>query len=507
MITHARIAGVLVGLALLAIFLAVPAIPLTIAPAERVTNGQFENGFDRDGVGRGWQSFDSGGRAEYVWQDEVWEPALWDGSHGQLIAIRISDGPAPDADHLAGIYQTIAVTAGETYQFSFHGALRALTDSRPAEGNDCRVQWGVDHAGGSDARAVEDWVDVPWFRLTGPEDPVLMDTYETSITAGGDRFTLFLRLRRAWNATTSHCRLNLDGISLRQGRLAIEAADAPVDGPVVTLVAPAYVAAGEPALLQLTCTDPTGIAAVILYDDGAEVDRIVYGGDILSAQAEFEWLPADAGPHLLRAEVISVAGRVGLASQSVAIGAQGEHIINGGFEEGFGADGVAAGWRRFYTGSPVGYGWSEGIEVPTAGRTARSQRITVSTADWIDAAQSRYAGVYQRVVGLRVGATYRLRIQGHLGASGSGANPLAADLQYGIDWSAGSDPGRVNAWRDLPLSRFDGEAGVGIYHDFTETLVAPASSMTLYIRLKRPLDEASGEIALSLDDVNLTGYQ
>ncbi len=94
-------------------------------------------------MGNGWKWFNNGGQATYGYYDETWAPVIDDGQHSQLLEVNTFCRGGSDADCYSGIYQTVAVTPGETYELSMYGMLRALADDRIATtiATGCSTGW------------------------------------------------------------------------------------------------------------------------------------------------------------------------------------------------------------------------------------------------------------------------------------------------------------------------------------------------------------------------------
>ena len=185
--------------------IAVPGIQLAGGATERLTNGDFESGFDSTPagfVGSGWHWFHNGGEARYGFYDETWAPVIHDGQHSQLIEINTFCRGGSDADRYAGIYQTVAVVPGESYEFSLHGMLRALTNDPDRSGYNYRVQYGIDYSGGTDWTGVENWIEIPWDTVYPRLSPGSMQSFSTSLTATGPRLTIFIRAWKKWGTVS-----------------------------------------------------------------------------------------------------------------------------------------------------------------------------------------------------------------------------------------------------------------------------------------------------------------
>jgi hypothetical protein len=176
--------------------------------SERVRNGSFEAGFEDHSLGQGWNSFNNGS-AIFEFIDETWPPAVFDGEHAQRIQVREASQP----DRYAGIYQTVNVMPGETYDLSLHGQIRTGEGNINASQYGYRMQLGIDYDGGQDWTAVEDWIELPWDEQRFDSDFLFFYDYTTSVVAAGSRLTLFIR---SWNKWPDPGRVEytLDAISL-----------------------------------------------------------------------------------------------------------------------------------------------------------------------------------------------------------------------------------------------------------------------------------------------------
>ncbi|MFZ5918101.1 MAG: hypothetical protein ACOYZ7_14255 [Chloroflexota bacterium] len=174
-------------------------------PKELLTNGNFEGGFATDGVAKGWMPFSSAD-AHSVWFDDTWDLLVQEGEHSQLISIV---DPVYN-DRYAGIYQTVQVLPGKTYQLSLYGLVRANT---PAEQYGHRLYVGWDDNGGSDWQTVENWIELDWDQQPLVADAFTIDHFATEITPTGKSLTLFIRGHSKW-PRTSEANFNLDNVSL-----------------------------------------------------------------------------------------------------------------------------------------------------------------------------------------------------------------------------------------------------------------------------------------------------
>ena len=200
-----RIALLVVVLGLLVI------MPVQGADPNLIKNGGFEEGF-AGGVGLGWASFNNGGNCSYGFRSEGWEPVLWDGRASQLIVIKSGGG---DPDRYAGIYQTVAVVPGTTYELTIHGMVRSSEGSVAASGYGYRVEWAIDHNGGTDWQSLGPgaWHELDWYEWPLDSSGYL-ETFTTDVQATSSKLTLFLRAWKKWAEPGTEGSYNLDGISL-----------------------------------------------------------------------------------------------------------------------------------------------------------------------------------------------------------------------------------------------------------------------------------------------------
>jgi hypothetical protein len=209
--------GTLLALSALVVgFLVLPSIA---GPADNlVANGDFEGGFGVDGVAYGWHKFDNGGDMTASFHDDTWAPVVYDGTHSQLVEINTISSGAPEPNRVAGVYQTLSVNAGTTYELCLHGMLRALWGDPDSIGWGYVANVGIDHDGGTDwsALSAEDWTDVPWDTVhprTEPGDE--MDSFCMNVKAESNSLTLFIRLWKKWPTAGREVLLNVDGITFK----------------------------------------------------------------------------------------------------------------------------------------------------------------------------------------------------------------------------------------------------------------------------------------------------
>ena len=187
---------------------------------ERVRNGSFESGFEAHSVALGWTPF-SNGAAVFEFLEETWPPAVYDGEHAQRIQVREASQP----DRYAGIYQTVSVVPGETYNLTLNGQIRSGEGDIKTSQYGYRMQLGIDYKGGQDWTAVEDWVELPWDEQRFDSDFLFFYDYTTPVVATNSRLTIFVRSWNKW-ADPGRVEYTLDAISLTgatpSGEIAVD---------------------------------------------------------------------------------------------------------------------------------------------------------------------------------------------------------------------------------------------------------------------------------------------
>ncbi len=501
--------------ALVAAVVAVPGIQFAGGAVERLTNGDFESGFYATpfgSVGNGWGWFTNGGAACYGFYDETWDPVVYDGEHGQLLEINTFCGDGTDPDRYAGIFQSVAVVPGETYELSLYGMLRALADDPDRTGFNYRVQYGIDFAGGGNWASVDNWIEVPWDTVHPRLVPGTIDSFTTTVEATGPRLTLFIRAWKKWGTSNRELDVNLDAISLR-GAMPVEADGA----PSVRLEAPAFPVVGWPQKVEVHGSNGVGVTLLGLFDLPAAggvttVGYVQFDVGLLTVNRVFTWTPQTPGSHLLVAAALDTEGRVATELATVVVGQEGEFLVNGSFEDGFQAvpsGDVGNGWGWFVNVGGARYGFYDDTWTPVVHDGKHGQLIEINTFDVESADPDRYAGIYQTVSGLTPGATYRLSLRGMLRALADDPDRSGYNyrLQWGYDPSAGENWTLVDNWVEIPFDTVHPRLVPGSMEAYTVEFKAPAEKITLFVRAWKKWGTVGRELDANLDAISLTGYK
>jgi len=158
-----------------------------------IENGGFEWGFGEDGVAAPWQKFTNGG-AKSIFMPEPWPLAIRNGDQAQRITIYEAYLP----DRYAGIYQRLAVEAGQPYRLTLYGQIRSGAGDVTISQYGYKMQYAIDWQGGTDWQAIpkDKWVELPWDEQLLDSPDVEFLKFSTSVTPPTNRITLFIR---AWN--------------------------------------------------------------------------------------------------------------------------------------------------------------------------------------------------------------------------------------------------------------------------------------------------------------------
>ena len=440
-----RTLNLMVVLAMIFALLSVAFTPQRSAAANVnvLQNGSFEQGFAPQGgcgqVGSGWQCFTNGGAANYGFYDDQWQPTVGDGKHSQLIEINAKGISAPDADRYAGIYQTVAVVDWAEYTLNLSGMIRTTV----AGGDPWRYRVQVGWSAGRNAnwQTVTNWKDVGWDTYYQRLSPGAFLNYSTKFMAEDDYVTLYVRAWKKWGVAEEEIDINLDGIALTGP--ALWAADMGVQ-PVVQ--------AGP---------DPNAVAQ-----------------------------PAMPQPAM--------------ASQGTTTCK--EVVVNGGFEQGFNplAIGhVGKSWGQFTNDGAANYGFYDDQWPPVVAEGQHSQLIEINTKGIAAGDADRYAGIYQRISGLKVGAQVELTIKGMLRGAGNADDANRFEAQWG--WNAGNntDWKQVKNWAGMNLGPIYVRTEPGTLGTYTMRFAAPATDLVLFVRGWKKWGVAEVEMDLNLDAISL----
>jgi hypothetical protein len=193
----------------------VPGLAAT-KPVEILSNGGFEEGFYTapvGAVGNGWGWFTNGGRVNYGFSDDQWDKVVFEGEHSQRIEMNTFGISDASTDRFVGIYQSVEVVAGETYNVD----LRRLIRSNRQRGDRWAymIQVGWTDGKTADWTAVSQWLDAPRSTFYPRGEPGNFRRFRTTITPQDSSGTLYIRIWKKWGHSDVGVDVNLDAISLK----------------------------------------------------------------------------------------------------------------------------------------------------------------------------------------------------------------------------------------------------------------------------------------------------
>jgi hypothetical protein len=185
------------------------------ANAEFLVNGNFEGGFQGNGVANNWSGFTHGGaNTQYTFIDDTWASVVYDGSHSQLIGINSLGFSVGDADRYAGICQKVSgLAVGAQYQLTVRGWIRTQAGD-PEMASGYGVQYGLDPTASGDWKVIGNWTVLDFGQPTPMLSPDAVKTTTVMFAARGTDLTLCVRLWKKWQTAQRAVNMNLDGLSL-----------------------------------------------------------------------------------------------------------------------------------------------------------------------------------------------------------------------------------------------------------------------------------------------------
>lgn len=435
-------------IAALALVLVASLIPAGAAPmasaGDLIYNGGFENGFVFNPscggmVGTGWGCFTNGGTAVYGFYDDMWNRSVYAGLHSQLIEINTKE-KGGDNGRNAGIFQTVHVVPGATYDMSLKGMIRA--DDHGGDPWRYRVYVGFDYSGGANWQAVSDWRELPWDTYYPRTDPGSFSSYSTRVTPSGSSLTVFVRTERRWGTWYEETDFNLDAISLFGP-----------SHPVVMPVNP----------IPPVVTDPV---VTVPPTDGGYYPPPAQPGDS-SAVAPVP-PPVQVTPPIAVLPPVQVCAGPNL-------------IFNGGFENGFAANGVGFYWSGFTNGGRANYGFYDEMWPPVVSEGSHGQLLEINSKGLAATDPDRIIGILQRVK-LQPGMTYEISFDSAMREApvASDEDPYRYMVEWGYSTSGTTDPAQMLFRERVPLDTIlpRTDPGDDAMQAYSTQFVAPAGGYT-----------------------------
>lgn len=183
-------------------------------------------------------------------------------------------------------------------------------------------------------------------------------------------------------------------------------------------------------------------------------------------------------------------------------------VANGNFEGGFNATSighVGKSWGWFTNGGAANYGFYDEQWPPVVSDGSHGQLIELNSKGIYPADADRYAGIYQKISGLKQGTTYQLTVKGQLRGTNIGPDANAFAAQWGYASGGDTDWAKVTNWQILDLGSIYPRTSPGAMATATVKFTAPASEIVLFIRGWKKWATSETEMDLNLDSISLSG--
>jgi LysM repeat protein len=186
----------------------------------------------------------------------------------------------------------------------------------------------------------------------------------------------------------------------------------------------------------------------------------------------------------------------------------GEFLKNGHFERGF--YGMPHGdvgnmWVAFHNGGEATYGFYDDTWPPVVADCKHSQLIEINTFCRGGSDSDRYAGIYQKVHGLKKGARYKLSMVGMMRALADDEDREkdAYRVQWGYTANGSTNPEDVRRWVTLPWTKVYVREEPGPMLGYSTIFQAPSDKITIFIRAWKKWGTTRKEFLVNLDAIKL----
>lgn len=188
-------------------------------------NGDFEDGFETNGVGYYWWPYNNGGAANYGYYDDMWPPVVASGEHAQLLEINSKGWMPADPQRWIGITQDAFVEPGATYQLSLKTMIREAADHSDEESHRYEVYWGYQsHSAGahpiepaiSDIGELDSLYGVPVSDISLRTAPGAYTSYSKTFQASDEVMWFYLLGLKKWATEEREVDFDFDDVQLRK---------------------------------------------------------------------------------------------------------------------------------------------------------------------------------------------------------------------------------------------------------------------------------------------------
>ena len=182
-------------------------------------------------------------------------------------------------------------------------------------------------------------------------------------------------------------------------------------------------------------------------------------------------------------------------------------LANGGFEDGFDADGTAIHWTPYNNGGLANYGYYDDQWAPVVADGAHAQLLEINSRGYEPTDENRWIGIDQRVSNLTAGATYQLSLKAMIREA---ARHMDDDKwRYQVYWGMKNNGGQITNVSELeslngiPVSDIYLRTAPGPYTSYSTTFTAPSSDVRLYLLGQKKWANPEREVNFDFDSVEL----
>jgi LysM repeat protein len=457
-------------------------------------NGGFEGGFRQIPgcgiVGVQWECFTNGGAANYGFYDDQWEPVVYAGKFSQLIEINTKGLAAGDNDRFAGLAQTARVVPGESYKLSLRGMIRSTSTQGDPWRYSVQVGWLEGPRG--DWQDVTNWTDTGWNTFFARETPGAFSAFEARFVPKSEVITVFVRVWKKWGVAFEELDVNLDEIALEgpsaQRPMGKDAMGQAAMGQAEMSQMPMMGGTGGPMGDMSGMARPSdrpGSMPAEAMQAPMQAPMMPMGKDMPAMEA-----PMTYRPQIVTGESMSCSGQ--------------NLIFNGSFEQGFVAvpwGEVGRGWEAFTNGGAANYGfYDEQWDIVVADGD-HGQLIEINSKAVFPTDPDRYAGIAQRIGGLKPGQVYEFTVRGGLRGVGNEEDPT----RFAAEWGISSQPNwqSVDEWTYMDFGPIQVRTEPSPLAQYRVRFEAPSQSIVLFIRGWKKWAITNVEMDFNLDAISL----
>ncbi|MCO6449972.1 MAG: LysM peptidoglycan-binding domain-containing protein [Caldilineales bacterium] len=182
-------------------------------------------------------------------------------------------------------------------------------------------------------------------------------------------------------------------------------------------------------------------------------------------------------------------------------------LKNGGFEQGFGANGVGWYWLPYNNGGAANYGYYDDMWPPVVASGKHAQLLEINSYGFGAADPNRIIGIYQGLWNLQPGVTYQLSLKAMIREAVDHSDEDAHRYEVYWGYESGEWPvtkaSDLDSWFGVPVSEISLRTSPGNYSAYSTTFKAPSKAMVLYLMGLKKWGTTEREVNFDFDDVQL----